>query len=51
MGASGQVTYTFKINGTPFTESFIVCRHMTRQIILGTNFTDVMGVIWTIERT
>ena len=29
MGVLGQVTYTFKINGTPFTQSFIVCRHMT----------------------
>ena len=28
MGALGQVTYTFKINGTPFTQSFIVCRNM-----------------------
>ena len=29
MGALGQVTYTFKINGTSFTQSFIVCRHIT----------------------
>ena len=28
MEALGQVTYTFKINNTPFTQSFIVCRHM-----------------------
>ena len=28
MGALGQVTYTFKINNIPFTQSFIVCRHM-----------------------
>ena len=28
MGVLGQVTYTFKSNGTPFTQSFIVCRHM-----------------------
>ena len=28
MGALGQVTYTFKINGTSFTQSFIVCRNM-----------------------
>ena len=40
MGALGQVTYTFKINGTSFTQSFIVCRNMDRH----TNF---VGVIWT----
>ena len=28
MAALGQVTYTFKINGTSFTQSFIVCRNM-----------------------
>ena len=33
MGALGQVTFTFKINDTPFTQSFIVCRHMTRHMI------------------
>ena len=51
MGVLGQVTFTFKINDTPFTQSFIVCRHMTRHIILGTDFTVInfMGVIWTRE--
>ena len=28
MGALGQVTCTFTINDQPFTQSFIVCRHM-----------------------
>ena len=53
MGALGQVTYTFKIDGTPLTQSFIVCRHMTRHMILGTDFTamNFMGVIWTREGT
>ena len=51
MGALGQVTFTFKINDTPFTQSFIVCRHMTRHMILGTDLTamNFMGVIWTRE--
>ena len=51
MGALGQVTYTFTINGTPFTQSFIVCGHMTRHMILGTDFTvmNFDGVIWTRE--
>ena len=51
MEALGQVTFTFKINDTPFTQSFIVCRHMTRYMILGTDFTamNFMGVIWTRE--
>ena len=52
-GALGQVTFTFKINDTPFTQSFIVCRHMTRHMILGTDFTatNFMGIIWTGEGT
>ena len=52
MGALGQVTCTFKINGTQFTQVFIVCRHMmTKHMILGTDFTamNFMGVIWTRE--
>ena len=53
MGALGQVTYTFKINNTPFTQSFLVCRHMMRHMILGTDFTatNFMGIIWTCEGT
>ena len=52
MGALGQVTFTFKINDTSFTQSFIVCTHMTRHMILGTDFTamNFIGVIWTRER-
>ena len=51
MGALGQVTFTLKINDTPFTQSFIVCRHMTSHMIIGTDFTamNFMGVIWTRE--
>ena len=53
MGVLGQVTYTFKMNGTPFTQSFIVCRNMNRHMILGTDFTatNFMGVIWTCKGT
>ena len=53
MGALGQVTCTFKINGTQFTQAFIVCRNMTWHMILGTDFTatNFMGVIWTREGT
>ena len=53
MGALGQVTYTFKINDTPFTQSFILCRNMNRHMILGTDFTatNFVGVIWTREGT
>ena len=29
MGALGQVTYTFQINGTSFAQCFIVCRNMS----------------------
>ena len=53
MRALCQVTDTFKINGTPFIQPFIVCRHMTRHMILGTDFTamNFVGVIWTREGT
>ena len=53
MGALGQVTYTFKINGTSFTQSFIVCRNMNHHMILGTDFRamNFVGVIWTREGT
>ena len=53
MGALGQVTCTFKNNGTQFNQAFIVCRNMTRHIILGTNFTamNFIGVMWTGEGT
>ena len=53
MGALGQVTYTFKINGTSFTRSFIVCRNMNRHMILRTDFTatNFVGMIWTQEGT
>ena len=49
----GALTYTLTINGTPFTQSFTVCRHMTRHMILGTDFTamNFMGIIWTREGT
>ena len=50
MGALGQVTYTFKINNTPFTQSFIDCRHMTQHMILGTAM-NIVGIIWTHKGT
>ena len=53
MGALGQVTCTFTINEQPFTQSFIVCRHMQQPVILGTDFTSMnfVSVIWTREGT
>ena len=53
MEALGQVTYTFKINGTSFTQSFIVCRNVNQHMILGTDFTatNFVGVIWTHKET
>ena len=53
MGALGQVTCTFTINNQLFTQSFIVCRHMQRPIILGIDFTSMnfVGIIWTHEGT
>ena len=51
MGALEQVTCTFTINSQPFTQSFIVCRHMECPIILGMDFTatNFVGVVWTRE--
>ena len=40
MGVLGQVTFTFKINDKPFTQLFIVCRHMTRHMI---SFMAILG--------
>ena len=53
MGALGQVTCTFTINNQPFTQSFIVCRHMQQPVILGMDFTSTnfISVIWTPEGT
>ena len=53
MGTLGQVTCTFTINSQPFTQSFIVCRHITQPIILGTDFTSMnfVGIVWTREGT
>ena len=51
MGVLGQATCTFTINSQPFTQSFIVCRHMECPIILGTDFTvtNFFGIVWTRE--
>ena len=53
MHVLGQITCTFTINNQQFTQSFIVCRHMQRPVILGTDFTSMnfVGVIWTHEGT
>ena len=53
MGAHGQVTCTFTINGQPFTQSFIVCRHITQPLILGMDFTSMnfVGVVLTHKGT
>ena len=52
MGTLSQITCTFTINNQPFTQSFIVCKHMQQPIILGTDFTltnFVSVIIWTHE--
>ena len=53
MGTLGQVTCTFTINNASFTQPFIVCRNMSRPVILSTDFTamNFIGVIWTHEGT
>ena len=51
MGTLSQITCTFTINNQPFTQSFIVCKHMQQPIILGTDFTSInfISVFWTRE--
>ena len=51
MGTLGQITCTFTINNQPFTQSFIVCKHMQQPIILGMDFTlmNFICIIWTCE--
>ena len=51
IGSLGQITCTFTINNQPFTQSFIVCRHMQQPVILGMDFTSMnfVGIIWTHE--
>ena len=51
MDTLSQITCTFTINNQPFTQSFIVCRHMQQPIILGMDFTsmDFIGIIWTCK--
>ena len=51
MGALGKITCTFTINNQPFTQSFIVCKHMQRPVILRMDFTSTnfVSVIWTHE--
>ena len=51
MGTLGQITCTFTINNQPFTQSFIVCKHMQQPVILGTDFTSTnfVSIIWTRE--
>ena len=53
MGTLSQITCTFTINNQPFTQSFIVCKHMQQPVILGTDFTlmNFVGIIWTHEGT
>ena len=50
MGTLSQITCTFTINNQPFTQSFILCKHMQQPIILGMDFTSMnFVVIWTHE--
>ena len=53
MGTLSQITCTFTINNQPFTQSFIVCRHMQQPVILGMGFTSTnfVNIIWTHEGT
>ena len=53
LGAVGEITCHIEIGDTTIQQTFIVCKHLRRNIILGTDFTkkNYVGVSWTREGT
>ena len=53
LGAIGELTCKIEIGDTTVQQSFIVCKHLRRNVILGTDFTkkNYAGVSWTREGT
>ena len=49
LGARGKTKCEININGKIFYQTFIVCEHLKRPIILGTDFSiqNCIGISWT----
>ena len=49
LGARGKTKCEININGRIFYQTFIVCEHLKRQIILGRDFSiqNCIGISWT----
>ena len=48
LGARGRTRYEININGKTFYQTFIVCEHLKRPMILGR---DCIGISWTKSNT
>ena len=53
LGALGKTSCEIKINNTVFTQTFIICEHLKRPLILGRDFSiqNHMGISWTKHNT
>ena len=53
LGTLGKTTCEIQINNTVFTQTFIVCEHLKRPLILGRDFSiqNHMGISWTKHNT
>ena len=52
LGARGKIKCEININGNIFYETFIVCEHLKRPIILGRDFSiqNCIGISWTTRK-
>ena len=53
LGALGKTSCEMQINNTTFFQTFIVCEHLKRPLILGRDFSiqNHMGILWTKHNT
>ena len=53
LGALGKTSCEIKINNTVFSQTFIICEHLKRPLILGRDFSiqNHMGISWTKHNT
>ena len=53
LGAVGEICCDIEVGDTTIRQDFIVCKHLRRNIILGTDFTkkNYVGISWTQEGT
>ena len=53
LGAVGEIRCDLEVDDTMLQQDFIVCKHLRRNVILGTDFTkkNYVGVSWTRDGT